>query len=108
MEGCRGRFVPDRQRFLLPSHPRPGRGYVPGPPTYIHDVLPVWECGDNGGCGGLCGCGVCKLAVCVRSLVCVVWGECVERVCVVDPSRFPTVVCCYPDRCSTVPLTLSL
>jgi hypothetical protein len=35
-------------------------------------------------------------------------GECIERVCVVDPSRFPTVISCYPDRCSTVPLTLSL
>ncbi len=24
-----------------PRHPQPGRGYVPGPPTYIHDVLVV-------------------------------------------------------------------
>ena len=27
--------------LLLPRHPQPGRGDVPGPPTYIHDVLPV-------------------------------------------------------------------
>jgi hypothetical protein len=64
VEGYRGRFVPDRSQFIVAEAPPDREGDVPGPPTYIYDVLRVWEYGDNGGCGGLCGCGVCKLAVC--------------------------------------------
>jgi hypothetical protein len=41
VEGCRGRFVPDRSQFIVAEPSQPGRGDVPRPPTYIHDVLRV-------------------------------------------------------------------
>ena len=62
VEGYRGRVVPDRQLFLLPGGLGPVGGmYRDHPPIYM--MYYVFVSTVTTGCEGLCGCGVCKLAV---------------------------------------------
>lgn len=78
VEGCRGRFVPDRQRFLLPSRPSPVGGMYQGhPPIYM--MYYVFRITVTTGVVGVCVVAGCVSWLCVCQEWYVLYGVSVLR-----------------------------